>query len=181
VAAGKRAEGQPGSVSVQPYPRADMERLDGLAEAAVTELKAQVEAVRALRSEMGLSPAQKVPLATQGEAATLRMNAPYLAALAKLSSVDIVDELPDDGAPVQVVNLAKLMLRVEIDIAAERARLDKEIARLQSEIAKAGGKLSNANFLERAPVAVVEQEKARMAQFMETLDKVREQRDKLKA
>ena len=181
VAAGKRAEGQPGSVSVQPYPRADMERLDGLAEAAVTELKAQVEAVRALRSEMGLSPAQKVPLATQGEAATLRMNAPYLAALAKLSSVDIVDELPDDGAPVQVVNLAKLMLRVEIDIAAERARLDKEIARLQSEIAKAGGKLSNANFLERAPVAVVEQEKARMAQFTETLDKVREQRDKLKA
>ena len=181
VVAGKRAADQPGSVSVQPYPQADPTKLDEPAEAAVTELKAQVEAVRALRSAMGLSPAQKVPLAAQGDAATLELNAPYLAGLAKLSAVEIVDELPDDGAPVQVVNLTRLMLRVEIDVAAERARLDKEIARLQAEIAKANGKLSNANFLERAPAAVVEQEKARVAQFTETLDKVREQRDRLKA
>jgi valyl-tRNA synthetase len=74
---------------------------------------------------------------------------------------------------------SRLMLHVEIDVAAERVRLDKEIARLEGEIAKANGKLSNASFVERAPAAVVEQEKARMAQFGETLDKVREQRTKL--
>ncbi|MNT74021.1 Valine--tRNA ligase [compost metagenome] len=64
-------------------------------------------------------------------------------------------------------------------MAAERVRLDKEIARLAGEIAKAHGKLSNASFVERAPAAVVEQEKARMGQFSETLDKVKEQRAKL--
>jgi valyl-tRNA synthetase len=85
------------------------------------------------------------------------------------------------GAPVQVVGEARLMLHVEIDVAAEQARLDKEIARLEGEIAKANGKLSNASFVERAPAAVVEQEKARLAQFGETLSKVREQRAKLAA
>ncbi|HCW18820.1 MAG TPA: valine--tRNA ligase, partial [Achromobacter sp.] len=153
--------------------------VDVAAEAAVAELKAQVEAVRALRGEMNLSPAQKVPLCAQGDAPTLKRNAPYLAALAKLSQVDVLDTLPDAGAPVQVVGASRLMLHVEIDVAAERIRLDKEIARLEGEIAKANGKLSNASFVERAPAAVVEQEKARMAQFGETLQKVREQRAKL--
>jgi valyl-tRNA synthetase len=155
--------------------------IDKAAEADVAELKAQVEAVRALRGEMNLSPAQKAPLVAQGDAATLQRNAPYLAALARLTQVDIVADLPDVGAPVQVVGSARLMLHVEIDVAAESARLDKEIARLEGEISKANGKLSNASFVERAPAAVVEQEKARLAQFEETLQKVREQRVKLAA
>jgi valyl-tRNA synthetase len=164
---------------VQPYPQANPAAVDAAAEADVAELKAQVEAVRALRGEMNLSPAQKVPLCAQGDAPTLTRNAPYLAALAKLSQVDVLDALPDAGAPVQVVGASRLMLRVEIDVAAERVRLDKEIARLEGEIAKANGKLSNASFVERAPAAVVEQEKARVAQFGETLQTVREQRGKL--
>ena len=143
----------------------------------MAELKAQVEAVRVLRGEMSLSPAQKVPLCAQGEDRNmLKRNAPYLAALAKLSQVDVLDALPDAGAPVQVVGASRLMLHVEIDVAAERVRLDKEIARLEGEITKANGKLSNASFVERAPAAVVEQEKARVAQFGETLRKVQEQR-----
>ena len=118
----------------------------------MAELKAQVEAVRALRGEMSLSPAQKVPLYAQGEDRNmLKRNAPYLAALAKLSQVDVLDALPDAGAPVQVVGASRLMLHVEIDVAAERVRLDKEIARLEGEITKANGKLSNASFVERAP------------------------------
>jgi len=71
------------------------------------------------------------------------------------------------------------MLHVEIDVEAERLRLGKEIERLEREIAKADGKLSNASFVERAPAAVVEQEKARAAQFGETLQKVQEQLAKL--
>ena len=181
VVAGKRQAGTPSSVSVQPYPVANEANIDRDAEAAVAELKAQVEAVRALRGEMNLSPAQKAPLIAQGDAAMLQRNAPYLAALARLSQVDVVAQLPDVGAPVQVVGLARLMLHVEIDVVAERSRLDKEIARLEGEIAKANAKLANASFVERAPAAVVEQEKARLAQFGETLEKVREQRAKLPA
>jgi valyl-tRNA synthetase len=181
VVAGKRMAGVPASVSVQPYPRPNPAAVDRNAEAEVAELKAQIEAVRALRGEMNLSPAQKAPLVAQGEARTLQRNAPYLAALARLTQVDIVAELPDLGAPVQVVGTARLMLHVEIDVQAESARLDKEIARLEGEISKANSKLSNASFVERAPAAVVEQEKARMAQFGETLQKVREQRAKLAA
>jgi valyl-tRNA synthetase len=181
VVAGKRKDGETASVSVQPYPVVNPAAIDAEAEAAVAELKAQIEAVRALRGEMGLSPAQRVPLFAEGDAELLGRNAPYLAALAKLSQVDIVATLPDEGAPVQVVGKARLMLHVEIDVAAERARLDKEIARLQGEIAKANGKLGNASFVERAPAAVVEQEKQRVAEFGETLAKVQAQRAKLGA
>ncbi|WP_427185056.1 valine--tRNA ligase [Bordetella bronchialis] len=181
VVAGKRQPGVAGSVSVQPYPRPNPAAVDKQAEADVAELKAQVEAVRALRGEMNLSPAQKVPLIAQGPAELLGRNAPYLAALARLTQVDVVDTLPDVGAPVQVVGSARLMLHVEIDAVAERARLDKEISRLEGEIAKANGKLSNPSFVERAPAAVVEQEKARLGQFGETLAKVREQRARLAA
>lgn len=179
VVAGKRRIDEEASVSIQPYPVADAGRIDEQAEAQVAVLKAQVEAVRALRGEMSLSPAQRVPLIAQGDSAVLNANAPYLAALAKLEGVDVVDQLPDVGAPVQVVGTTQLMLHVEIDVDAERARLGKEIERLEREIAKAHAKLSNASFVERAPAAVVEQEKIRVGQFGETLDKVKGQLEKL--
>ncbi len=179
VVAGKRAAGQETSLCVQPYPVANTQAIDEQAEAQVAELKAQIEAVRALRGEMNLPPAQRVPLVAQGNSGVLAANAMYLTALAKLEGVDIVDTLPDVGAPVQIVGQTQLMLRVEIDVDAERLRLGKEVQRLEMEIAKAQGKLSNASFVERAPAAVVEQEKARMAQFGETLAKVREQLAKL--
>ncbi len=179
LVAGKRRADEQTSLCVQPYPRADLSRIDEDAEARVAELKAQVEAVRALRGEMNLSPAQKAPLVAQGDRSVLSANAPYLAALARLENVGIVDRLPDVGAPVQVVGATQLMLHVEIDVEAERLRLGKEVERLEKEIAKANGKLSNASFIERAPAAVVEQEKSRVAQFSETLLKVREQLAKL--
>jgi len=129
---------------------------------------------------MNVPPSQKAPLNATGNRATLERNAPYLAALARLSEVKVVDQLPDIiGAPVQVVGNARLMLHIEVDVAAEKARLDKEIARLEGEIAKANGKLSNPNFVDRAPAAVVEQERSRLAQFTDTLGKIREQRAKL--
>jgi valyl-tRNA synthetase len=69
--------------------------------------------------------------------------------------------------------------RIEVDLAAERERLGKEIARLEGEITKAQAKLSNASFVERAPAAVVAQEKERLAGFVSTLEKVREQYSRL--
>ncbi len=180
VVADKRSVEQETSVSVQPYPVSEPGKINKVAEEQVAELKAQVEAVRALRGEMNISPAQRVPLVARGEPAALARNHAYLSALAKLSEVDIVDALPELGAPVQVVGTTELMLRVEIDVVAERARLGKEIERLTNEISKANTKLSNDNFVQRAPEAVVQQEKDRMAQFTETLEKVKVQFNKLK-
>nr|WP_322995401.1 valine--tRNA ligase [Castellaniella sp.] len=181
VAAGVRQADTPASISVQAFPQTNDVLLAPEAAQLMTEFKSLTDAIRALRGEMSLVPSQRVPLLVQGATTDLAELAPYLMALARLENVQAVDQLPDLGAPVQVVGTTQLMLHVEIDIAAECARLDKEIDRLEKEIAKANGKLSNSSFIERAPAAVVDQEKARLVQFGETLDRVRAQRIRLQA
>jgi valyl-tRNA synthetase len=160
------------SIMLQPYPKADLARCDSKAEAWVATLKQMVNACRSLRGEMNLSPAQKVPLAASGDISTVEAYAPYLAALAKLSEVSATgDALPDSDAPVQIVGDFRLMLKIEIDVAAEKDRIAKEIARVEGEIAKAEKKLATASFVERAPAAVVAQERERLVGFKALLEK----------
>lgn len=168
------------SIMLEAYPKAQLDKLDEASEAWVAQLKQAVDACRSLRGEMGISPAARVPLIAAGDAEALAAYAPYLKALAKLEDVAIVTELPEADAPVMLVNDFKLMLKVEIDVAAEKERLGKEIARLETEINKANGKLNNESFVARAPAAVVEQEKARVADFSASLDKLQAQLAKLK-
>ncbi len=168
------------SIMLQPYPQADNTRIDQTAMNQIGLLQELVNACRKLRSETNLSPAQRVPLIACGDAATLRTCAPYLQALGKLSEVSLVDAMPDTDAAVAIVGNFKLMLKIEIDVAAERERLDKEIARLSGEIAKAQSKLGNASFVERAPAQVVEQERKRMEDFGATLVQLQTQRAKLR-
>jgi valyl-tRNA synthetase len=168
------------SIMLQAYPKADPEKIDEAAEAWVATLKTAVEACRSLRGEMSISPAAKVPLIAAGDAAQLAAFAPYLKSLAKLEDVAIVAELPEADAPVMLAADFRLMLKVEIDVAAEKERLGKEIARLQGEITKADSKLGNESFVARAPAAVVEQEKARLAEFSANLEKLQAQLAKLK-
>jgi len=168
--------GTPGTLMLQPYPAADMKRCDDRAEAWVANLKDMINACRSLRGEMNISPAQKVPLVAAGDKAAVEAYAPYLAALAKLSEVTAVgDSLPESEAPVQIVGEFRLMLKIEIDVEAERQRLRKEIARVRGEIEKAEKKLATPSFVERAPAAVVEQERERLAAFRELLVKLEAQ------
>jgi valyl-tRNA synthetase len=168
------------SIMLQAYPQADLEKIDEQAEDWVATLKTVVEACRSLRGEMGISPAAKVPLIASGDEDKLLSYAPYLKSLAKLEDVSIVNDLPEADAPVMLVGDFKLMLKVEIDIAAEKERLGKEIARLESEIIKANSKLNNESFVARAPAAVVAQEKERLVEFTSSLEKLHSQLLKLK-
>jgi valyl-tRNA synthetase len=123
-----------------------------------------------------------MPLVASGNGDRLRKFAPYIAGLAKLSEVQVVDEISgDELAPVAIVGEQRLMLKVEIDISAERERLSKEIARIEGEIVKANAKLANESFVARAPAAVVAQEKERLAGFSATLEKLKPQLARLPA
>ncbi|BBP01319.1 valine--tRNA ligase [Sulfuriferula nivalis] len=175
------AGGTGDSIMNQAYPIADTSKIDEQAINQISLLKDIINATRGLRGEMNLSPALKVPLAMSGNAVMLTSFAPYVAALAKLSEVKIHTELPDGDAPVAIVGDSKLMLLIEIDKEAETARLSKEIDRLQGEINKCDAKLSNASFVDRAPAAVVDQEKQRLNDFKATLEQVRDQLQRLVA
>ncbi len=168
------------SIMLQAFPVENPAMRDAQAEAQVAEMKSLIDAVRGLRGEMKLSPAAKVPLALAGEPARYTPYAPYLAALAKLSGVAVADELPAGDAPVAIVGDCRLMLQVEIDKDAEIARLSKEIDRVQGEIGKCNGKLANPNFADKAPAAVVEQERKRLAEFSALVEKLTGQLERLK-
>ena len=172
------------SVSIAAYPVSQPERIDAQAIAYVAKLKLLVDACRNLRGEMGVSPATKLPLfvvaGQSGEAAFLRQSALVLQALAKLSEVRVFDDeagwaAAAQSAPVAVVGDARVCLHMEVDVAAEKLRLGKEATRLEGEIGKANGKLSNQAFVAKAPPAVIEQERKRVADFVATLAKVQGQ------
>ncbi|MBS79985.1 valine--tRNA ligase [Variovorax sp.] len=172
------------SVMVAAYPQSQPERIDEAAEAYVARLKALVDGCRTLRGEMNVSPALRLPLYAVADdaegAAFLREAAPVLQALAKLKEVRVFDDeaawaAAAEAAPVAVVGNARLCLHMEIDKAAERARIGKEIARIEGEIAKVNGKLGNEAFVAKAPPAVIEQERKRLADFTATLERLRDQ------
>jgi valyl-tRNA synthetase len=168
------------SLMTQRFPVSEPAKIDLVAEAQLAELRAMVDACRALRGEMNVSPALRLPLAVAGPRERVALHAPYLQALAKLSGVEALDTLAQDSiAPVQIVGDFRLMLKVEIDAAAEGERLDKEIARVRGEVGRAQAKLGNASFVERAPAAVVGQERERLAGFEATLQRLVEQRQRL--
>jgi valyl-tRNA synthetase len=180
----RKVAGSDAVLALARYPEAQLDKVDPQADAWVGKLKALVGACRNLRAEMALSPAERVPLLTHGDAGFIAQAAPVLKALAKLGEVRVIDSEAafaeaTAAAPVSVLGEARLALHVEIDIAAERERLSKEIARLEGEIAKAEAQLGNQSFVARAPAAVVAQMRERLAGFSATLERVRLQRQRL--
>jgi valyl-tRNA synthetase len=180
VAAGRKAADSADTIVTAAYPQAQPERIDAASDAWMAQLKAVVGTCRNLRSEMGLNPGERVPLITHGDSVFMTQATPLLKALARLAEVRVIDDEAAFGAatraaPVALQGAARLALHVEIDIAAESERLGKEIARLDGEIVKARAKLANESFVARAKPAVVEQERARLTDFTQALDRLRDQ------
>jgi len=183
VTAGVRKADEDAFLMLQTYPTFDAAKVDADAVARMTTIQAQIDSIRNLRSEMKLPPSQKMPLLISGPEAECAAAAPYLQQLARLESVTHVEDLQQAAqgsvAPVAIVGDFKLMLKVEIDVKAERERLSKEAARLAGEVKKCQSKLGNERFVSKAPAAVVDTEKKRLAEFTALLAKVEEQLSKL--
>jgi valyl-tRNA synthetase len=167
------------SISTQPFPTAHFERVDAAASARMDTFKALVNACRALRGEMKVSPAARPPLFVTGDAALLGEFTRYLKPLAKVSDVRIVDTLPASDAPVEIVGEFRLMLHIEVDPVAERERIGKEKARIEGEVGKARAMLGKESFVAKAPEAVVAEMRSRLAGFEATLAKLEEQYQRL--
>jgi hypothetical protein len=168
------------SIMLAAYPVADQEKIVPAAFDKMGSLKELVEEVRKLRGEMGIAPNVKAPLFVEGgsELADLLK---YLPALTRLTEAKLVDTLPEaEDAPVAVCNGARLMLKVEIDKAAETARLTKEAEKLQKALDKLNAKLSKPGYTDKAPAHLVEKDKADLAELMDKMGKVEGQLAKLK-
>ncbi len=164
--AGKSGE----TIMLAPYPKSQPEKIDEAAEREVALAKEVVNAGRNLRSEAKVPPQQRIAFYIVGEPSEATHTSTI--ALVKVSDLRVVAELPKSDSPVAVVGPHRLMPHIEVDPVAERERVGKEVARLQGEIAKARAKLANASFVERAPAAVVAQERERLAAFVATLEKL---------
>jgi len=167
------------TIMLQKYPVARHEKIDNDSIEWMTTLKTMVEECRKLRGEMNISPAEKVPLIMIGNEEKIIGFKSYLLPLAKLDSIEIVNSFEKIDAPVALVGDFKLMLNIEIDVEAEKIRLQKEITRIVMEVKKAEGKLSNKAFIEKAPDEVVAQEKERLKIFTTELSKYEEQLSRL--
>ena len=168
------------SIMLAAYPQADKEKIVQTAFDKMAALKDLVEEVRKLRGEMGIAPNVKAPLFVE-DSAELEGLLKYLPSLTRLTEAKLVDNLPEaEDAPVAVCNGARLMLKVEIDKAAETARLSKEAEKLQKALDKLNAKLSKPGYTEKAPAHLVEKDKADLAELEDKMAKVQVQLAKLR-
>ena len=168
------------SIMLARFPEADREQIVQTTFEQMTVLQDLIGAVRNLRGEMGIQPNVKAPLfveSTDDLADYLK----YLPMMTRLTEAQQVAALPEsEDAPVAVCNGARLMLKVEIDKAAETARLSKEAEKLQKALDKLNAKLSKPGYTEKAPAHLVEKDKADLAELEDKMAKVQNQLAKLK-
>ena len=160
------------SIMLAAYPEADPEKIVPAAFDKMASLKDLADEVRKLRGEMGIAPNVKAPLFVEG-GSDLADCLKYLPALTRLTEAKLVDKLPEaEDAPVAVCNGARLMLKVEIDKAAETARLSKEAEKLQKALDKLNAKLTKPGYTDKAPAHLVEKDKADLAELESKMEKV---------
>jgi valyl-tRNA synthetase len=175
---------RPGLLTLSPWPQ-----LDGLADTAAEQeigwVVDLVSAVRSVRAEMNLSPATPIPLVLVGASAATRERAgrwtEVLQRLARLGDISFADRAPQGAVQLLVRGeTAALPLKGVIDLAAERARLEKEMTKVEADISRVDAKLGNANFVARAPEEVVEEEKAKRDEAQARKQKIIEALERLK-
>ncbi len=185
--AGRIQGGESGAtIMLQPWPQADDSRLDETAEQDIEWLKGLILGVRNIRGEMNVAPGKELELLLRNAGAEdrrrLQENETFLKKLAKLSSITLLEA--GDEAPLSATALVgELEVLVPmaglIDKTAELARLDKEIQRLEGEVKRIGGKLSNAGFVDKAPPAVIDKERGKLADAEKALTQLSEQRARI--
>ena len=169
------------SIMLARFPEADREQIVQTTFEQMTVLQDLIGTVRNLRGEMGIQPNVKAPLFVES-ADDLADYLKYLPMMTRLTEAQQVAALPEsEDAPVAVCNGARLMLKVEIDKAAETARLSKEAEKLQKALDKLNAKLSKPGYTEKAPAHLVEKDKADLAELEDKMAKVQNQLAKLKA
>jgi valyl-tRNA synthetase len=144
--------------------------------------------VRRIRGEMNIPPGKRLPILVQNtspqDLACLEVSRPYLDFLARIDSITV---LPDDAeAPesaIALVGAMKVLIPMSglIDKDAELARLEREITRLQGDLERTEKKLANPSFTEKAPAAVVEKERDKVAEQRAALAKLTEQQVRIRA
>ena len=150
------------------------------AEEEMAWLIRMIGAIRTVRSEMNVPPKAELAVTVAGTSdatqARLKMHDTLLRRLARLVSVELVEEVPSSGTVQVVVDEATAALAVGdvIDISKETSRLEKEISKVEGEIGKIEKKLENMNFIAKAPPEVVEEQRERAAEYRQSHDKLSE-------
>lgn len=174
------------SIMLQPYPQPDEANVDQNAEQGVEWIKGIIVAIRNIRGEMDISPAKAIPVflnkGTQSDRAKLEEYRPYLEKLAKLESIQWLK--PDEEVPAAATQLhgdIEILVPMAglIDVDAERARLEKEIAKLETGMKAVSGKLNNKKFMDKAPEAVVAKERGKAEQMSSALKALQEKLEEL--
>jgi valyl-tRNA synthetase len=158
---------------------------DPAAEAEIGWVVDLVTAIRSVRAEMNIAPATLTPLVLAGASGETKARVPrwgeVIKRLARLSGIDFTDRAPDGAVQLLVRGeVAALPLKGVIDLAAEKVRLDKEIAKADADIKRVDAKLGNEKFVANAPEEIVEEEKekreaalARKAKILEALERLK--------
>ncbi len=167
------------TIMLQPYPTYDESRVDSDSLADIDWLKKVVVAIRNIRGEMNISPGKEISiLLSQGSTSDKRRvqaTEIYIKSLAKVNDIQWINEPPRAAATALVEELEIFVPMAElIDKSVELSRLNKEIAKIETDLDKSATKLSNPNYLYKAPPNVVDQEKQKANEMATILEKLRE-------
>jgi len=176
------------SIMIQPYPESDSSKIDDQAEADLEWVKTFISGVRRIRSEMDIPPGKPLSLllqnASDNDKKLYTDNQSFIETLAKVEQSSWISD--DEEAPESAIALVgemKILIPLAglIDKDAELARLEKEIGKLQLNVDKTTAKLVNKNFVDKAPVAVVEKERERLAEMTKAIEQFKQQAEKIQA
>ncbi len=174
------------TIMLAEWPEADHKLINGEAEAEMEWLKSVIVAVRTIRSESNIPPGDELALilgnTAADDSARVTRHTQALAKLAKVASITIAqsgeEQPPTLSALAGTIEVMVPMAGV-IDVDKELARLAKELDRLTAERGRLAGKLSNDNFVARAPADVVDKERAKLADIETSISSVKAQKIKI--